>query len=123
MGAGAGGMAKNHQAIGAIMFEFPQNFDPAKQRAVSQNGKTFIQTIAPEVLAIPMIEPNEEGDPFADRSARANQLAAKGHVIDAQVDVWGWGAVKTMRLRRMYGKTEVPDAFGTCSILVPPEAE
>jgi hypothetical protein len=38
----------------------------------------------------------------------------------AQIDVWGWGAENTMRLRRLYGKTTVPDAFGTIQILVPP---
>ena len=103
--------------------EFPKNFDPSKQRAIRIGGETKIVDIAPAVLAIPYIEPTEDEDPFAGRIARAKQLAAKGHVIDTQVDVWGWGAVNTHRLRREYGKLEVPAAFGDAVILTAPEVD
>ena len=100
---------------------WPESFDPAKQRAyLDATGKAVFMVIPKEVTEIAYIEPNEGGDPFANRIERAKQLAAKGIVIDAQIDVWGWGAENTMRLRRMYGKTSVPDAFGTIQILVPP---
>ena len=103
--------------------EFPKGFDHAKQRAIRIGGETKIVDIAPAVLAIPYIEPTEDEDPFAGRIARAKVLASKGHVIDTQVDVWGWGAVNTHRLRREYGKTEVPAAFGDAVILTAPEAD
>ena len=103
--------------------EFPKGFDPSRQRAIRIGGETKIVDIAPAVLAIPYIEPTEDEDPFVGRIARAKVLAAKGHVIDTQVDVWGWGAVNTHRLRREYGKTEVPAAFGDAVILTAPEAE
>jgi len=100
---------------------WPESFDPAKQRAyLDSNGKAVFMAIPREVTEIAYIEPTEGADPFADRIERAKQLAAKGIVIDAQIDVWGWGAENTMRLRRLYGKTTVPDAFGTIQILVPP---
>jgi len=103
--------------------EFPKNFDPSKQRAVRIGGETKIVDISPAVLAIPYIEPAEDEDPFAGRIARAKYLASKGAVIDTQVDIWGWGAVNTHRLRREYGKAEVPAAFGDASILTAPEVD
>jgi len=100
---------------------WPESFDPAKQRAyLDSNGKAVFMAIPREVMEIAYIEPTEGADPFAGRIERAKQLAAKGIVIDAQIDVWGWGAENTMRLRRLYGKSMVPDAFGTIQILVPP---
>jgi len=100
---------------------WPESFDPAKHRAyLDSNGKAVFTVIPREVVEIAYIEPTEGADPFAGRIERAKQLAANGIVIDAQIDVWGWGAENTMRLRRLYGKTMVPDAFGTIQILVPP---
>ncbi|OYW07898.1 MAG: hypothetical protein B7X34_09935 [Acidobacteriia bacterium 12-62-4] len=100
---------------------WPESFHPAKHRAyLDAAGKAVFTDIPKEVSEIAFIEPSEGADPFAARIERAKQLAAKGHVIDAQIDVWGWGAENTMRLRRLYGKTQVPDAFGTVQILVPP---
>jgi hypothetical protein len=105
-------------------FVFPKDFDENKQRAyVDARGVTRVYNIAPEVAILAFLEPTEGGDPFAERAERARQLSAAGHVIDAQVDVWGWGAVNTNRLRRMYGKTHVPDAMGKLQILVPPAKE
>ena len=102
--------------------QWPESFDPAKHRAyLDANGRPVFKDIPKEVQEIAFIEPSEGADPFAARVERAKQLAGKGHVIDAQIDVWGWGAENTMRLRRLYGKTQVPDAFGTVQILVPPE--
>ena len=103
------------------MFQFPANFDCSKQRAVrGPDGVTKIVDIPKSVLLIPYIEPTEDSDPFAGRIARAKHLAAKGAVIDVQIDIWGWGPENTMRLRRMYSKTEVAAAFGDFVILVPP---
>lgn len=100
---------------------WPESFDPAKHRAyLDSTGKAVFTVIPKEVSEIAYIEPTEGADPFAGRIERAKQLAAKGTVIDTQIDVWGWGAENTMRLRRLYGKTTVPDAFGTIQILVPP---
>ncbi len=100
---------------------WPGSFNPAKHRAyLDTNGKAVFTEIPKEVSEIAYIEPSEGADPFAARIERAKQLAGKGHVIDAQIDVWGWGAENTMRLRRLYGKSQVPDAFGTVQILVPP---
>ena len=102
-------------------YEWPENFNPETHRVhIGQDGKPVLATIPPEVRLIAYIEPGEGADPFAGRKQRAAELAAMGHVIDAQIDVWGWGAENTMRLRRMYGKTRVPDAFGVTEILVPP---
>ena len=103
--------------------EFPKGFDPSKQRAVRIGGETKIVDISPAVLAIPYIEPTEDDDPLAGRITRARYLASKGAVIDTQVDIWGWGAVNTHRLRREYGKLEVPAAFGDAVILTHLEAE
>jgi hypothetical protein len=104
-----------------MRFDWPANFDPAKQRAyIGPFGEVVVADIPQAVREIQYIEPSEGADPFAGRVERAKQLAAQGHVIDAQIDVWGWGAENTMRLRRMYGKTMVPDAFGVTFILVPP---
>lgn len=101
---------------------WPENFNPATHRAhLGKDGNAIIELIPQAVRDIAYIEPSEGADPFAARIERAKELAAKGHVIDAQIDVWGWGAENTMRLRRLYGKTSVPDAFGTIQILVPPE--
>lgn len=102
-------------------FEFPKNFNPAKQRAyLDASGKVVLVDIDKAVLELAYMEPSEGGDPFANRVEAAKVLASRGHVIDAQIDVWGWGAENTMRLRRLYGKKMVPDAFGTTQILVPP---
>ena len=101
--------------------QWPDNFDPAKHRAhLDANGRPVFTDIPKVVQEIAFIEPSEGADPFAGRIERAKQLAARGYVIDTQIDVWGWGAENTMRLRRLYGKTSVPDAFGTIQILVPP---
>ena len=103
---------------------FPANFDVTKQRAVrTPDGVVTIIDIPSTVLAIQFIEPTEDHNPFAGRIARAKQLAAKGAVIDTQVDIWGWGAKNTHRLRREYGNLEVPAAFGDAVILTAPEAE
>lgn len=100
---------------------WPESFDPAKHRAyLDASGKAVFTEIPQEVRNIAFIEPTESADPFEDRVARAKQLAAKGIVIDTQIDIWGWGAENTMRLRRLYGKSTVPDAFDTVQILVPP---
>jgi len=105
-------------------FEFPKNFNPANQRVyLDVSGKAVLVNIAKEVKELAYMEPAEGGDPFANRAEAAKLLAAKGHVIDAQIDVWGWGAENTMRLRRVYGKKTVPDAFGTTQILVSPSPE
>ena len=102
-------------------FQFPKDFNPSTHRAyIGPDGRPVISEIPAEVRMIPFMEPSEGADPFAGRKERAKELAAMGHVIDAQIDVWGWGAENTMRLRRLYGKTSVPDAFGTVQILVPP---
>jgi hypothetical protein len=104
-----------------MQFNWPDNFDPSKQRVhLDADGKPILADIPPEVRMIAFIEPSEGADPFAARKERAKELASKGHVIDAQIDVWGWGAENTMRLRRLYGHRQVPDAFGTTFILVPP---
>ena len=103
--------------------EFPKGFDPSKQRAIRIGGETKIVDIAPAVLAISFIEPTEDEEPLAGRIVRAKQLAAKGAIIDTQVDIWGWGAKNTHRLRREYGKLEVPAAFGDAVILTAPEAD
>ncbi len=101
--------------------QWPADFDPAKHRAyLDANGRVIFSEIPQAVKDIAFIEPSEGADPFAGRMERAKELAAKGWIIDAQIDVWGWGAENTMRLRRLYGKTQVPDAFGTVQILVPP---
>lgn len=100
---------------------WPETFDPAKQRAfLDANGKPVFVDIPQQVRDIALMEPAEGGDPFAPRIERAKELAAQGYVIDTQIDVWGWGAENTMRLRRLYGKTQVPDALGMTQILVPP---
>jgi hypothetical protein len=102
-------------------FQFPPDFNPATHRAyIGTDGQPVIAEIPPEVRMIPFIEPTDGSDPFAARKERAKELASMGHVIDAQIDVWGWGAENTMRLRRMYGHSRVPDAFGVTFILVPP---
>ena len=102
-------------------FQFPKDFNPQTHRAyLAQDGQPVIAEIPPEVRMIATIEPTEGADPFAGRKERAKELAGMGHVIDAQVDVWGWGAENTMRLRRMHGLRQVPDAFGVTFILVPP---
>jgi hypothetical protein len=102
--------------------KFPDNFDPSKQRAyLDVNGKPVFVNIPKEVREIAYMEPSEGGDPFAARNERARELAQQGHVIDTQIDVWGWGAENTMRLRRMYGYKTVPDALGQVQILVSPE--
>lgn len=106
------------------MIQFPPNFDPSKHRAfIGADGNPVFADIPQAVREIAYIEPSEGADPFAGRVERAKELAAKGHVIDVQIDVWGWGAENTMRLRRLYGKTQVPDALGLTQILVPPEAK
>ena len=98
-----------------------KKFNPATHRGfLAEDGNIVVVPIAEEVLALPKMEPAEFGDPFAPRVELAKQLSALGHVIDAQIDVWGWGAENTMRLRRLYGYSQVPDAFGTVQILVPP---
>ena len=103
---------------------FPANFDVEKQRAIrTPDGVVAIIDIPATVLAIPFIEPSEGADPFAGRIERAKRLAAKGAVIDTQVDIWGWGAKNTHRLRREYGNFEVPAAFGDAVILTAPEVE
>jgi len=105
-----------------MQFQWPDNFNPATHRVhIGQDGKPVLATIPAEVRMIAMMEPTEGADPFAGRIERANELAAQGHVIDVPIDVWGWGAENTMRLRRMYGKISVPDALGLIRILVPPE--
>lgn len=104
-----------------MKIQWPDNFDPAKHRAyLGPNGDPVFIDIPQEVRDIAFIEPSEGADPFAGRIERAKELANRGHVIDVQIDVWSWGAENTMRLRRLYGKTQVPDAFGTIQILVPP---
>ena len=100
---------------------WPAEFNPVNDRAyIDADDKPVFVKIDQAVKDIAYIEPTEGADPFAGRIERAKQLAAQGHVIDAQIDVWSWGAENTMRLRRLYGKTTVPDAFGTIQILVPP---
>jgi hypothetical protein len=100
---------------------WPESFNPAKHRAyLDASGKAVFTEIPREVTEIAFIEPSEGADPFEARVARAKKLAEQGIVIDAQIDIWGWGAENTMRLRRLYGKATVPDAFGTVQILVPP---
>lgn len=100
---------------------WPEFFNPETQRAyLDANGNAVFMTIPREVKEIAYIEPSEGADPFEGRVRRATELAVKGIVIDVQIDVWGWGAENTMRLRRMYGKVTVPDAFGKVQILVPP---
>ena len=104
-----------------MRFEFPLDFNPATHRAyIGPLGEVVIAAIPQAVKEIAYMEPAEGGDPFANRVEKARELSAKGHIIDAQIDVWGWGAENTMRLRRMYGKAMVPDAFGITQILVPP---
>jgi hypothetical protein len=106
-----------------MQFQFPPDFNPATHRVhIGTDGKPVLAEIPQAVRDIAFIEPSEGADPFAARIERAKELAAKGHVIDTQIDVWGWGAENTMRLRRLYGKTSVPDAFGVLQILVPPGA-
>lgn len=103
---------------------FWDGFDPVKQRAYVGPGGPVIVDVAAPVLALRYIEPTdaemERGVPFETRIERAKELAANGHVVDTQIDVWGWGAENTMRLRRMYGYASVPDASGSIRILVPP---
>lgn len=104
--------------------KFWTGFNPETERAfVGPEGYQRVR-VAAEVLALRMMEPTdqdmERGDAFASRKERARELAGRGHVIDTQIDVWGWGAEKTMALRRMYGYKSVPDASGAIQILVPP---
>lgn len=101
--------------------QWPADFDPAKHRAyIGPTGEPVFVDIPQDVRDIAFIEPTDGPDPLAGRIERAKQLAAKGYVIDTQIDVWGWGAENTMRLRRLYGKSTVPDAFETVQILIPP---
>jgi hypothetical protein len=104
-----------------MAFEFPANFDVATHRAYRKKGSTkvVVAKIPQAVLNIAMIEPDEGGgDPFASRARVATRLAGQGHVIDAPVDVWGWGAANTHKLRTIYGREFTPDITGNYEILV-----
>lgn len=46
-----------------------------------------------------------------EREALAAELAAKGHVIDVPIMVWGSDPLRVMLLRRLYGYTWVPSAL------------
>ena len=107
-----------------IPIEFWAGFDPETERAYMGPTGPVRAKVAPAVLLLRTMEATEEemeaGDPFKRRKARAVELSASGHVIDTPIDVWGWGAAGTMKLRRMYGNSSVPDATGRVQILVPP---
>ncbi len=109
-----------------VPVDFWKDFNVETQRAYyGPDGPTVINVPA-AVLLIRTMEPTDEDmercEPFKSRIQRASELAANGHVIDVPVDVWGWDSAKTMRFRRMYGYTSVPDATGRVRILVPPGA-
>lgn len=106
--------------------DFWNGFNPETERAyVGPDGPTRVK-ISAAVLLLRTMEPTdaevERGEAFASRVKRATELSANGHVIDTQIDVWGWGAENTMKLRRMYGYDSVPDATGRVQILVSPQA-
>lgn len=104
--------------------EFWQGFDPETERAYEGPDGPFRVKVAPQVLMIRTMEPTdaeiETGKVFESRINRAKELAANGHVIDVQIDVWGWGAANTYKLRRMYGVSSVPDVSGAQRIMTPP---
>jgi len=97
-----------------------KKFSPATHRGyIDETGGLTVRPIALEVLAIPMIEPAESGEPLQPRIDRAKELSALGHVIDTQIDIWGWGGENTMRLRRLYGCRDVADPFSGTRIITP----
>lgn len=49
--------------------------------------------------------------PESDRNKLAESLAKDGYKIDVPIMVWGWDALKTMKLRLEYGYTWVPAAL------------
>lgn len=108
------------------MNEIWAGFNPVTEKMVQYPDGTTKRIPTPAaVQVLRMMEPTEaemEADQvFASRIARARQLAAMGEIVDTQIDVWGWGAANTYKLRRTYGKMSVPDVAGMVMILTPPE--
>jgi hypothetical protein len=106
------------------MSDFWNGFDPETERAYQgPDGPVRVKT-HPAVALLRTMEPTdaevESGKVFDSRIARAKELAANGHIVDVQIDVWGWGAANTYRLRRMYGASSVADVSGIVRILTPP---
>ena len=106
--------------------QFWTGFDPETERAYAGPEGPARVKVSPQVLLLRTMEPTdgeiERGVPFESRIVRARELAANGHIIDVPIDVWGWGAAKTYKLRRMYGVASVQDVSGQVRILTPPEA-
>ena len=106
--------------------DFWAGFDPETERAYIGPAGPVRVTVAAAVRMLRTMEPTDEdmdrGDAFGTRKERAVELAAAGHVIDTQIDVWGWGAANTYKLRRIYGYQSVLAAVGNVRILTPPEA-
>jgi hypothetical protein len=106
------------------MSDFWNGFDPETERAYQGPDGPARVKVAPAVVLLRTIEPTdsemERGVPFEGRIARAKELAANGHIVDVQIDVWGWGAANTYKLRRMYGYSSVADVSGTVRILTLP---
>lgn len=98
-------------------------YNPETERMFITPEGTVTQPIPAAILMIKFIEPTdaemEKGQPFEGRIARARELAqATGFPIDVPVDVWGWGATNTHKLRKLYGYTTTPDLTGSVRIVV-----
>lgn len=101
-------------------------FNPETERLVVRGLEApVVIPIPPEVLAIKLIEPTdseiERGMPFETRVARARELTMlTGFPIDIQIDIWGWGAENTHKLRRLYGVKSVYDMEKSVQIMTAP---
>jgi len=107
-----------------VSAEFWNGFDAQSERAIWRNGAAFRVPIAPQVRLLKTIAPSiyetVSDDPFCDRYARAAALASDGHVIDVEIDIWGWPALDTYHFRRLRGIDVVDSISGVAQILTPP---
>lgn len=82
----------------------PQSDTDPQTAAPTNEYDAYWATQPPEVQVLRDI-PSE-----ADRTTKAQELAAQGYSIDVPIMVWQWDPLMTMRAREMAGYTWVPSA-------------
>lgn len=108
----------------AVTADFWNGFDPTAERAILRNGQAARVPIPPHVRLLKTVPPTLNAavtdDPYKDRMDRAAQLATDGHVVDVEIDIYGWPAADAYHLRRLLGVESVASFAGVAQILTPP---
>lgn len=107
-----------------VSAEFWNGFNAQRERAIWRNGAAVRVPIPPHVRLLRTIAPSIyetiSDDPFYDRHTRAAALATEGHVIDLEIDIWGWPAMDAYHFRRLRGIDRIDSISGVAQILTPP---